>query len=73
MLIGALNIVFWLYDSQLSPIYASQSSHVFHFFPAACKKRHTGGEDQCWILHPEKNPYNKDKKDEDKDKGEKKP
>ena len=22
-----------------------------------CKKRHPGGEDECWFLHPDKNPY----------------
>lgn len=22
-----------------------------------CKKRHAGGEDECWFLHPEKNPW----------------
>lgn len=37
-------------------------------------KCHKGGEVECWLLHPEKYPYNnKDKKDEDKDKREKKP
>ena len=27
----------------------------------SCKKPHPGGEAECWFLHPEKNPFRKDK------------